>query len=186
MEWHEALISLAAPDCPAAQTMRSGRLECSGHGGPARGQADLPGWDALDDDLMAPREPCTTCPARIDHGIVSQAIVRPGHVRLRVHAAHRQDIRQAYDALKQQGASIDRIRLGRHYGRRRQIDLDALTTRQWQALQEAAKMQYFQGCDIQAKAEHLAKAMGVSKSTAHEHLRKGLAALVAAVVETHA
>lgn len=129
---------------------------------------------------------CSSCPLRSIPPEVYPVSVeaRPDGLRVDVALPDAEQLRVILRHWAARGQS-PRIVSGRMPDTERNdlalVDLGVLTRRQRQALEAAAQIGYFTaGADAGVSA--LAQMMGCSRSTAHEHLRKGLDRLVRGTV----
>ncbi len=196
MEQALVRLHLDKPSCPAVgQLSDDQRVRCHVPGGPFgayawRGGDAPPGWQTLlscsgGQFMRLEEADCSTCPlaslppqtypvaveVRPDGLRVDMALPDPEQLRvvLRHWAARGQCPRVVRAALS--GEQPDGLAL---------LDLGLLTRRQREALEAATRIGYFEEGGV--GVSELATQMGCSRSTAHEHLRKGLDRLVRAAV----
>ncbi len=141
----------------------------------------LQGWSPVEacrqGAFMQADGPCARCPVRqLPSGMVPlEVAAHAGQLTLRV--AYKEDgaLAEAYHAFRSTGQGPQVRRSGKQTTEAPAglVDLQHLSQRQRQALGTASAMGYFrEGNDMGVDA--LAAAMGCSRSTAHEHLRRGL------------
>ncbi len=194
MAWRVATLHLGPQGCPASGILgKEERLRClaqRGPGGPCgwlRGRARAP-WETLaqsgDASLVRWAEAsCTHCPFRswpAGIPVVSvEATARgPAATLLFREPA---SLRSQMQALTDQGhepvlASCSN-RTPVEEPRFVVLDLQGMTERQWEALSTAVALGHFEDGG-RGSVRDLAKAMAVSRTTAHEHLQKALQKIV--------
>ncbi len=198
--WTMAVLHLDRPSCNLARRRDGSRVVCQAGRGPgdpgvAFSDHGVPmGWEPVlslqRGMLIRPGNSgaadCSTCPLMQlpddVHPLRVEVDGVAGGVRMEV-AMPSQRLDQLLEVYRSSGQGPRLVRLGRgETGHvdvlRTVVDLGELTARQVEAIRFAQRFGYFHG---DADVSDLAKAMGCSRSTAHEHLRKGLARMVEAV-----
>ena len=194
MAWSTATIRLDRPRCDAARALGPDqRLRCvtRSDGGPLAHLSDgeLDSWGEVrpcrQGQFVKRDHACRECPARMlpSDMVPTQVDVALGNVTLQVVFPRPASLSEAYHGLRMDGQAphITRRRDGPAPAPAALVDLGALTRRQREALETARRIGYFEEGNA-VGVDDLAGAMGCSRSTAHEHLRRGMARLLDAVL----
>ncbi len=200
MDWHMASVWLRGHACPTVAVLKAGeRVECLGTGGASGGspcsfvyaEDSVPqGWSVV--------APCSRGALLRNAGAACErcpfAALPAGVERLRLEASDRgirfdalfQDRRLVASLLAKlaaEGHEPEILRAGPVRnplaGPKVVLGLDSLTPRQLEALRVASVVGYFREAS-EATLARVAEEMGCSRSTAHEHLHKGLDRLLTA------
>lgn len=198
MDWLLARIQLAKPTCPAWSTLRGAKVQCITPG--RQGQAfvhsdssNLPGWEPVGACTRGALfrlsgSSCAGCPLASPPPNVQpiSAEVSADGVRADFLMPDADAFRDLLAQLTATGQDPKILRFGRSQRPLERpkvlLGLDTLTDRQLEAIKLAVSMGYFQE-GREANIADMATRMGCSRSTAHEHLQKGLQRLLTAAFE---
>lgn len=188
-------LHLAAPTCAATGLVGRGRrLRCIGLGGRfgAYGLMEGPapaGFESLEGDPRGlgalPAVDCSACPVRLlPPGMRPlSAEVQENGVRLQILVEDEEVVADALRRLREAGQGPRRVatRPDPAPASGFTVPWGALTARQRETLEIAAEL----GCFDPGGPEigDLAHRLGVSRSTAHEHLQKGISRLLQAMFQ---
>lgn len=188
MDWFLARIHLARAACPALTGLGCARAQCLtlGRKGSAfvHSDGDLPGWELAGTcnrgafyrlpDSSSAGCPLSDLPPEVQ--VLGAELARDG-VRADFLLPDAAAFRALLARFTTTGQDPRILRFGRGQGPMTRpkviLGLDTLTERQMEALQLATSLGYFrEGSEGSVAA--VASRMGCSRSTAHEHLQKGL------------
>lgn len=195
MSWFTCRILLENPSCHAAEAFQTGApgtclSPAHRQGAPLiHTTGPIPdGWEDVGADprgrlTRMPDGDCSVCPfGRLPREVRCLDVnLREGVLRADLLLPSQTALRDMMERFRMQGQRPRILRTGTHDGMPVPgmfIDPSVLTPRQREALEAAVEIGYFARGD--ASTESLAERMGCSRSTAHEHLRKGLERLLAA------
>lgn len=195
MDWGTARIRLEHATCPVTRQLQNGqRFRCMSRGqgghpfGSLKGNTYSPWETALRGDdanwTHLPTASCQACPiAALPTNVYALKVeAHSDGVDVDVTFPNPQRLRVYLDRLEAAGQAprlAGQAKPGSPPRAKMVLDADLLTERQREALQTAAALGYFtpgRAVDL----SDLAREMGCSRSTAHEHLRKGLGRLLEA------
>ncbi len=194
MAWSNATLRLETPACAATRQLRQGqRLRClrPGTTGTPLAFVDgdgLTGWTSVrscrQGAFIQGADPCAQCPARQLPAdmMVLEVEATPEAMSLKVAYEDQDALAAAYHGFRASGQGPHVRRSAGHEAAAplSMVDVASLTPRQREALEKASRMGYFTQ-NPATGVDALAEAMGCSRSTAHEHLRRGLDQLLSEV-----